>query len=790
MAEPAQHVDEDGAVRSSCSDLVRLRASVEEWTKRATHAIRGFKRTDGSFWKDSVAAKDGESAKRPNITTTARAFAALLAADRASQDRRAPAAPWWAEMLDTFLGVPRLEANGDFHQIGDAGSKEIKTNDVNAFDIAHLTDFITAAQYLDRLHKSKREAVLSSLFVLPEGADPAALIATRLKAAVMESIATPLNKGQVLFEKGQPNSHHFFATLHVLRALHALGVEFDADFKKENIEEVVDGARLFAIEQCYYFQRGTTHKQDPVRLAFAGCIYAIYNVHIDKDLCLSIVESLAAAQQENGSWPATHPVLRSGQQPWHIASHEVALCLTWLYFQPRVPDAARPILVSMMRQHFLKAVIPTYVTTATVADRPMQGWQDDHTVSPDTAVGWATAIVAHFLANFSFVLNDWINRRVIEELGIEETSKQYLIDDTTAAQSLKWAHEKDAAVKLSNRAIWPDLPPHAWTRQTPDAVALAKRITDNWTDPSADALISKKLGAQILAPILNDPGQRPREDRCAGLLPGAPGTRKTSFVGELARIVAWPMVSPPASLIFAKGFELMEAQANEVFRRLSYLRGCVIFFDEFEEFFLTRDPPKTASEPDTPVKVAATAPVGAAREPMAAAGSYQSRTIAAFTTSAMLPRLQDLHDKDACLIFLATNYPEKIDEAIKRAGRFDFLIEIGHPGTPRLIEYLGTLSANSRRRVGMDRFTPDEQGAVIAAAKAALTAYPQAATNGNHEAPGKLKFKHLEDVLRALSASYALNPETPLPPIAENALRLTTALGDASGNPPDLLTLV
>ena len=125
----------------------------------------------------------------------------------------------------------------------------------------------------------------------------------------------------------------------------------------------------------------------------------------------------------------------------------------------------------------------------------------------------------------------------------------------------------------------------------------------------------------------------------------------------------------PASVIFERGFDLMEASANEVFRRLNYLAGCVIFFDEFEEFFKHRGEDATGDKCFS--KNNNKWPI-------------HDRTIAAFTTSAMLPRLQELHNVGRSLIFLATNHVGNIDPAIIRAGRFDFLERIGHPSLESL----------------------------------------------------------------------------------------------------------
>jgi len=121
--------------------------------------------------------------------------------------------------------------------------------------------------------------------------------------------------------------------------------------------------------------------------------------------------------------------------------------------------------------------------------------------------------------------------------------------------------------------------------------------------------------------------ERPKFDCCSFILPGVPGTRKTSLVDALSKVIRWPLVTVPASVFFDRGFDLIESRANEIFRRLNYLCNCVIFFDEFEEFFRERFPEK-GDVPDA--KLIRRSPI-------------HDRTIAAFLTASMLPRLQDLH---------------------------------------------------------------------------------------------------------------------------------------------------
>jgi hypothetical protein len=176
----------------------------------------------------------------------------------------------------------------------------------------------------------------------------------------------------------------------------------------------------------------------------------------------------------------------------------------------------------------------------------------------------------------------------------------------------------------------------------------------------------------------------------------------------------------------------MEARAAEVFRMLRLLTNCVIFFDEYEEFFRARENEKPIAPNIVPF--------------------VDSRTVAAFITSGMLPRLQELHDERRCLVFLATNSLKSIDVAVRRAGRFDFRLEIQHPDQTRAIEYVKDSDTKIRREI-----VPRAKGnlkKVLSAVEKAITEYAQEnKENAEHGIP----FKNVEDALRlgALAAGDA-----------------------------------
>ncbi len=817
--------------------VAELRRYVHDWLKKATKAVESFHNpTKNSFWRDSSEYRESIQSNnvnpnRFNATTTARCYMALAYADRCLRESGDENYPDWANWFgDFFKNSPRpfrkkKNRNGIFAS-GESSA-------LNNFDIAHLADFWFVAKYLTRFFPDHKCAVSSK---------PIEVIAEKLLFNFSEETGKPVKEqgthivrenGQIAFENvnGEWVGHHFFVTLHSLRALSIYDWEIELRDRTEDRSDArLDPVRQFCIEQCFYVERGIRHLQDIVGLAFAGTIYCLYARQVSDDLCKAIIDALAVAQQENGSWPTAHPIFRGGHRPWHITSHEVALCLTWLYFQPRVPDAARPTLLTMMERYFRKWVIPTYsqIPKTPLGEERFSGWLDDHTMSSDFVVGWATAIVCHFLANYNYVLSDFLNRRVIESLGLQSTSSDYLIDINAHARSKRWsrsaegvprtcqpfksiddkesenhgdeqdAGNSDSAPKRIIRATWFDLPPFAWRRK-PEATEIAERIRWHWTDPShGEQHHSDKLAERVLLPVLENPGERPKKSLCAGMLPGDPGTRKTSLVKTLGKIIEWPVVTVPASVIFERGFDSMETRASEVFRRLSFLTGCIIFFDEFEEFFRDRGERLDPKQPDVAMDAGSQKETTKAKESTAPeepqsllSAQIHDRTIAAFTTPAMLPRLQDLHDVDRCLIFFATNHPEKVDWAIKRPGRFDFRLVINHPRRARILSYLDCPSGRAYEDVGIEidneKLSPKGDGQnkyaeICGPVKEAVT---KVFTNDTDV----IRFIFVEAALRKVAAEVAGGKidASKLTEIAEKSLTESLELDKKSRNePPEL----
>lgn len=664
----------------SLKDLDELRTSVQDHLKKARKGVKSFHReSDNAFWRDSEQSDEDKA----NTIITARSYLALFYSDIALTDAGEPRPRKWMSWFRKYVSACPFKEDKDGCIL--PRRKKSKKDRLNNFELAHLPDLILCKNIYNRFW-NKNSAVHDE--IIAGVSDETRKICDKLEKLLGEHDFGPRNpntdqkenrppddrsdtkcsslqtkgmRGEVPLSDDEPESNHYFVTLHLLRGVATLCPHSNSDRWS-----IPAGIRGFCIEQAFYAQRGIRHRQDAFRLAFAGTIYCLYDSRAERDVVRAIVESLENCQQSNGMWPASHPIFRKekGKEPWHISSHEIALCLTWLYFQPNMPDDSRMMLLNMMERYFRNWVVSTYRRSESGEYR---GWYDDHSIGEDLVVGWATAIVCHFLAGYYWVLCDWINRRVIEYLGIERHSTAYLIAESAPLnrKQPKWQRE-------NNRTIWPDLPPYRWQASEADNLAekAAERLRSKWNDPgtsdssdSEEELISDRIAKEILLPTYVNPGSRPDRFRCSILLPGKPGTGKSTFVKQVAQTLQWPLISVPGSIIFDKGFDYLEARANEVFALLNMLTSCVIFFDEFEEFLRRR--PEADGSADS-----------------------HTRTIAAFTTSSMLTRMQELHDEARCLIFLATNHREQIDPAACRPGRIDYDLEIAHPKVTRLKKFL------------------------------------------------------------------------------------------------------
>jgi hypothetical protein len=161
---------------------------------------------------------------------------------------------------------------------------------------------------------------------------------------------------------------------------------------------------------------------------------------------------------------------------------------------------------------------------------------------------------------------------------------------------------------------------------------LSERVVENYRTQTEGSLRRKAIKAPLSA-----------------LLFGPPGTSKTQVTRAVAADIGWPLIEISPS-DFVKGrLENVYPQANEIFEDLMDLSGVVVLFDEMDALVQTRD------------------------------GDFHLDITSQFLTTMMLPKLAELHDQGRVVFFMATNFQERFDPAIKRAGRFDLLLCMGPP---------------------------------------------------------------------------------------------------------------
>lgn len=229
------------------------------------------------------------------------------------------------------------------------------------------------------------------------------------------------------------------------------------------------------------------------------------------------------------------------------------------------------------------------------------------------------------------LIESWTSANVLQSL----VSLNELIDEEIRREVLKTFASLDP-----HSEDWPSW--KRWDKLEKDA------------EPDDEYPIYRYLEKRIVTPIRDDPRKLPshKEETVSVLFFGPPGTSKTTLAHALADALKWPIVMLSPGDFIERGLEYIEAQAYDVFDRLQKLRRVVVLFDECDELFRDRN-----TEP----------------------GTEQNRTITAFVTASMLPKLQELHDRGRVLFCICTNKFKSLDPAIKRSGRIDHILGVPPP---------------------------------------------------------------------------------------------------------------
>jgi SpoVK/Ycf46/Vps4 family AAA+-type ATPase len=258
------------------------------------------------------------------------------------------------------------------------------------------------------------------------------------------------------------------------------------------------------------------------------------------------------------------------------------------------------------------------------------------------------------------------------------------------------------------------------------------RDLDLYSDPTGGTLVAAVKQA-FVDPVMADPVKRPDRSAASLILWGKAGTRKTSLVRALGESLGWPVLTlSPPSFLGEGGLDGFERAADRIFRDLMRLRRCVVLFDECEDFFKPRRPRATAGQGDARNAESVDRP--------------ESRTIGAFLTAGMLPRLQELRDRRWVIFALATNIESlyELDDAVVRPGRFDYAQQIRHPVLRAQKVYVDRLRM---------RDDDDENTAARKALRDALKWFDKESKRPFFEAHmTAMSFAVIDDIARAIAA--------------------------------------
>jgi hypothetical protein len=248
-----------------------------------------------------------------------------------------------------------------------------------------------------------------------------------------------------------------------------------------------------------------------------------------------------------------------------------------------------------------------------------QGWNSEGEIKSLKArepESWATAAVHMFLWLLSEKLSEMIQNIVLDEY--KATHYNYDIS------SKQWERLLDTIVDLSGDS------------------RTIKEVIEKQIIMRVSSLDKALLRQESL---------KERDIRHSVLLFGPPGTSKTYLVRAFAQKIGWPLVEINPYHFLKRGLDNIHIEVDKVFKDLSDLTKAVVLFDEMDALARSREGGDTIPFDLTSL----------------------------FLTTSMLPRLSELHDKGQLIYFMVTNFFERVDDAIKRPGRFDMLLCVSPP---------------------------------------------------------------------------------------------------------------
>jgi transitional endoplasmic reticulum ATPase len=136
------------------------------------------------------------------------------------------------------------------------------------------------------------------------------------------------------------------------------------------------------------------------------------------------------------------------------------------------------------------------------------------------------------------------------------------------------------------------------------------------------------------------------------LLAGPSGTGKTAMARALAGEEQIPLFAIDGPQLYSKWLGESERALREVFKKARRAAPCILFFDTID-----------------------------AIAPKFAGDHFGSSDIYQRILSQLLREIDNLHDVKGVILLAATNRPERIEPALLRSGRFDYILHFSKPAS-------------------------------------------------------------------------------------------------------------
>jgi hypothetical protein len=313
------------------------------------------------------------------------------------------------------------------------------------------------------------------------------------------------------------------------------------------------------------------------------------------------------SQLEDGTWPLSRPL-------FHYRKFGNAYCyeyemLTQLLRQHELQD----LLLDHLEE--LQAAAESVSNTVYRLGDGIQLWTSGHHPQQAKPESWATASVYHFRQELDRLLAEAIRRDLFRYLDLPFPRPGKSEDNAVFATDFL-----DGPVKVDDEIS--SLKDFLWCKFVKPLADEAKNIASGG---------KFKNGTPISAIFF-----------------GPPGTSKTELSKKIADFLGWPLFAIDPSHLLRKGMDGIQAEANDIFRRLAETERVVVLLDEFDEFVRERD-------------------------------SSDAEQFSRLLTTAMLPKLASIHKRATLVFIIATNNIRQFDLAIQRPGRFDRVVQIMPP---------------------------------------------------------------------------------------------------------------